>query len=109
MNLMYAYVNPSAMTSLVIGVIWVPLLLCIYFIPTIVAKKKKHDNKTAITLLNIFLGWTLVGWVVSLVWAVKKPPVYQVNNYNITNPVNVPVETQTPNAEQEKREEKIGG
>ncbi|TQS71274.1 superinfection immunity protein [Ornithinibacillus gellani] len=23
-------------------------------------------------VLNLFLGWSLVGWVVSLVWAVKK-------------------------------------
>ncbi len=109
MNLMYAYVDPSAMTLIVQLIVWGILLLCVYFIPAIVAKKKKHSNKTAILLLNIFLGWTLVGWVVSLVWAVKKPPVYQTINYNITNPANVTVETENLNGEQEKQDEKIGG
>ena len=46
--------------------------VAIYFIPTIVAYKSEHDNKTAILCLNLFLGWSLIGWVVSLVWALKK-------------------------------------
>ncbi len=43
------------------------IFLVIYFIPTIVGWNKK--NGTSIMLLNLFLGWTLVGWVVALVWA----------------------------------------
>src|SRR5436305_437114 len=39
----------------------------IYFIPAIVGKHKR--NATAILVLNIFLGWTVIGWVVALVWA----------------------------------------
>ena len=46
--------------------------LAVYFIPTIVAFVSQQENRVAIMVLNIFLGWTLVGWVVSLVWAVKK-------------------------------------
>lgn len=42
-------------------------LLAVYFIPTIVGWNKK--NRTSIMILNFFLGWTLVGWVVALVWA----------------------------------------
>ena len=42
-----------------------------YFLPSIVAFKRNHANKTAILMLNIFLGWSLVGWVISLVWAFK--------------------------------------
>ncbi|WP_062390960.1 superinfection immunity protein [Pseudomonas abietaniphila] len=41
----------------------------IYFLPTINAKGRKHPNAPAIFLLNLFLGWTLVGWVVALVWS----------------------------------------
>ena len=44
----------------------------LYFFPTIVAFVKKKANKSAILVLNIFLGWTLVGWVVALVWAVSE-------------------------------------
>jgi hypothetical protein len=45
----------------------VALALAIYFIPTLMAKK----NRSAILVLNLFLGWTFLGWVIALVWAVK--------------------------------------
>lgn len=58
------------------GALLLILLLAVYFIPTMAGWKKK--NGTAIFLLNLFLGWTLVGWVVALVWATvheeSKPP-----------------------------------
>lgn len=56
----------------IIFAVWIILGLVVYFVPTMVAFKKKHLNKTAILLLNLFLGWTFVGWVVALVWSVKK-------------------------------------
>ena len=45
------------------------LLILIYFVPAIVAICKSKKQKTAIIILNIFLGWTFIGWVVALVWA----------------------------------------
>lgn len=41
--------------------------LGIYFLPTVVGRAKR--NVGAIFALNLLLGWTLVGWVVALVWA----------------------------------------
>jgi len=32
---------------------------------------RSKRNLGSIFLLNLFLGWTMVGWVVALVWAVK--------------------------------------
>lgn len=43
--------------------------IIIYLIPTFVAYKRKHTYKVAIILLNIFLGWTFIGWVGTLIWA----------------------------------------
>jgi hypothetical protein len=43
-----------------------------YFIPLIIAIVRKKGNVVAIGALNLFLGWTLVGWVVSLVWSLSK-------------------------------------
>ena len=43
----------------------------LYFIPAIVASKKKRQDAMAIFVLNLFLGWTFIGWVVALVWAAK--------------------------------------
>ncbi|HET7441721.1 MAG TPA: superinfection immunity protein [Terriglobales bacterium] len=41
----------------------------IYFLPTIVALVRHKQNVVSILLLNLFLGWTLIGWIVALVWA----------------------------------------
>jgi hypothetical protein len=53
------------------GFIMFILALVVYFLPTIIALAKKRRNTLAIFLLNFFLGWTFIGWVVALVWAVK--------------------------------------
>jgi hypothetical protein len=45
------------------------ILLVLHFIPTIVATKRRHNATLPIFILNLFLGWTLVGWVIALVWA----------------------------------------
>ena len=43
-----------------------------YFLPAIIAFAKSKRDAGAILVLNIFLGWTLIGWVVALVWALKE-------------------------------------
>ncbi|GGN52177.1 MULTISPECIES: superinfection immunity protein [Oceanobacillus] len=48
------------------------IALGVYFLPTIIAKINNQPNFLSIFVLNLFLGWSLVGWVISLVWAVKK-------------------------------------
>jgi len=40
-----------------------------YFLPVIVAVSRKHNNAAAIGVLNFFLGWTIAGWIVALVWS----------------------------------------
>jgi Superinfection immunity protein len=42
-----------------------------YFLPTLIALARSKRDTTAILLLNFFLGWTMIGWVVALVWAAK--------------------------------------
>jgi hypothetical protein len=48
-----------------------PLLLLLFFycIPLGVAANRKHQNFGAICALNLLLGWTFLGWVAALVWA----------------------------------------
>jgi hypothetical protein len=43
--------------------------ILIYLIPTFVARARRHHNYGAIVALNLFLGWTFLGWVGALVWA----------------------------------------
>ena len=42
-----------------------------YFLPSIVAFARSKPDLLSIFLLNVFLGWTLIGWVVALIWAAK--------------------------------------
>jgi hypothetical protein len=45
------------------------LVILAYFVPMIVAHQRRHRQRFAITILNIFAGWTVIGWVGGLVWA----------------------------------------
>jgi len=45
------------------------VLLAIYAAPLIVAAVRGHRQILPIGALNVLLGWTVVGWVAALVWA----------------------------------------
>jgi hypothetical protein len=45
-----------------------------YFAPSLIAFTRDRSNKVAILALNTLLGWSLIGWVVSLVWALSAEP-----------------------------------
>jgi hypothetical protein len=48
------------------------ILAIVYFIPSIVASVCNHRQLGAIFRLNIFLGWTFIGWVAALIWAMDR-------------------------------------
>ncbi|HEY6369946.1 MAG TPA: superinfection immunity protein [Candidatus Sulfotelmatobacter sp.] len=47
------------------------LPLVMYFLPSIIALARSKRDLLAIFLLNLFLGWSVIGWIVALVWAAK--------------------------------------
>lgn len=47
------------------GILWT----VIYFLPYLLANKKAHPQETAIFVLNLFAGWTIIAWIIALVWA----------------------------------------
>ena len=55
-----------------IGITVIILSLIIYFLPSIIAIFRSKSNTAAIVVLNLFLGWTFIGWLVALIWAVSK-------------------------------------
>ncbi len=52
------------------------LLTAFYFLPAIVAAARHTHNATGILLINIFFGWTVVGWFIALLMAACSEPAY---------------------------------
>ncbi len=44
-------------------------LFIAYFLPTLIAILRDHHNFAAIAVCNLVLGWTVIGWVGSLIWS----------------------------------------
>ncbi|WP_376916588.1 superinfection immunity protein [Paraburkholderia sp. OAS925] len=55
--------------ALVCAIIFFPAAIALYFSPAFAAAHRKHPNRVAIFVLNLLLGWTVLGWVGALVWA----------------------------------------
>lgn len=72
---MVGFLNPvfsfsySYATDMIIVSLSVIAACFIYMIPTCVAASRRHRNTMAIAVLNLFFGWTLLGFVGCLVWS----------------------------------------
>jgi Superinfection immunity protein len=55
--------------------IFLSLLAFLYFLPTILAVRRGHEV-APVLLLNLFLGWTGIGWLILLLWAILSWPPY---------------------------------
>ena len=51
------------------GFIGLFIIIVIYFCPTIVATNRKHPNTISISILNTLLGWSIIGWILALIWS----------------------------------------
>lgn len=58
-------------------------ILAVYLIPTIIAFARGHASKWGIGVLNIVLGWSLVFWVVALIWALSNKGQSQTTIVNV--------------------------
>jgi hypothetical protein len=45
------------------------IVIFLYLLPAIIVYNKDRKNKLAITWATILLGWTGIGWVIALIWA----------------------------------------
>lgn len=45
------------------------LLILVYMIPSIIAGIRHHHSGWAIMALNVLLGWTVLGWLISFIWS----------------------------------------
>lgn len=56
---------------------YVFLILGLYLLPAIIALGRHHHNPAPVIIVDVFLGWTLIGWVVALAMAFSRPPIVQ--------------------------------
>ena len=54
---------------MVIAIAVILLALYIYMLPYVIARRRQHNDKSAIGILTLFLGWSGWGWVAALIWA----------------------------------------
>ncbi len=52
--------------------------LALYFLPTLIACLRHLHGRVGIMMLNLFLGWTFIGWIAALIWAIAAPAPYAV-------------------------------
>lgn len=52
------------------------VVVALYFLPAIVGAVRKVPNIGSVVVINFFLGWTFVGWVVALAMAVRSIPAH---------------------------------
>jgi Superinfection immunity protein len=53
------------------AVAWLALAigLALYFLPTLIARSRDVASTGGIFLANLLFGWTMLGWIACLVWA----------------------------------------
>jgi hypothetical protein len=51
------------------------VVVALYFLPTIIAAARKVPSVGSVVVINVLLGWTLIGWVVALAMAARSPAV----------------------------------
>lgn len=60
---LYAILQDPIITAL--AVIWA----YVYLLPSFIAFGRNHQDQYAIGALNLFTGWSFLGWVISIVWS----------------------------------------
>jgi len=53
------------------SIITLLLVITVYLAPTFLANKHKHKKTASIFVINLLLGWTVIGWIICLAWALN--------------------------------------
>lgn len=50
------------------------LALALYFLPAVLADRRKRHDVLTLALFNACLGWTVFGWLLALYWSLQPNP-----------------------------------
>ncbi|HYS68324.1 MAG TPA: superinfection immunity protein [Paraburkholderia sp.] len=60
--------------NLLVQAIAAVLVLALYFLPAILADRRKRHDVLTLALFNACLGWTGFGWLLALYWSLQPNP-----------------------------------
>ena len=49
-------------------------ILFFYPLPSLIAATRTAEHSVSILLINLLFGWTVLGWIAALIWAVIEKP-----------------------------------
>jgi T4 superinfection immunity protein len=49
----------------------------VYFLPYSIARIRRTEHGPAIFWVNVFFGWTVLGWIAALIWAVTETAAHE--------------------------------
>lgn len=50
------------------------LIIGFYLLPAIICEIRGTRHGWSILAINLFLGWTVLGWIAALIWAITEAP-----------------------------------
>lgn len=50
-----------------------------YLLPSVISAVRSTDHQGAIFFINVLFGWTVLGWIAALIWAVVEKPFVSVS------------------------------
>lgn len=53
--------------EIILGAAIILAMIAVYFMPAYIGFRKRNGG--AILFLNLFFGWTVVGWIAAFIWA----------------------------------------
>lgn len=56
------------------GLVILTLIALFYFLPAVIANQRDTDHLGSIFLINLLFGWTILGWIAALIWAIVEKP-----------------------------------
>ena len=75
----------------IVFALFLAMALGLYFLPALIANKRKTEYRGYIVAVNILFGWTVLGWLAALLWAVledrgeKNPRVIRLSESEIVD------------------------
>jgi Superinfection immunity protein len=57
----------------------------LYFLPAILGRHKR--DAAGIFLVNLLLGWTIIGWIIALIWACSSEDYPRVRYVSVAAPL----------------------